>query len=59
MQIEDDNYVYVHHVHQKDYIKNIDLLGIKDVVKVEKAPMKSSVNLIVCEQKSSVNLRVC
>jgi hypothetical protein len=52
MQIEeDDNYVYVH---QKDYIKNIDLLGIKEVVKVEKAPMKSSVNLRVCEQNNTL-----
>jgi hypothetical protein len=40
MEIEEDvNYVYVH---LKDYIKNIILLEIKYVVKVEKAPMKSS-----------------
>jgi hypothetical protein len=52
MQIEeDDKYVYVH---QKDYIKNIDLLGVKEVVKVEKAPMKSSVNLRVCEQNNTL-----
>jgi hypothetical protein len=48
MEIEEDvNYVYAH---RKDYLKNIDLLRIKDVVKVDKASMKSSVNLIVCEQ---------
>jgi hypothetical protein len=45
MQIEeDDNYVYVH---QKDYIMNIDLLRIKDVVKVEKVS-----NEVMCELES-------
>jgi hypothetical protein len=45
MQIEeDDNYVYVY---QKDYIMNIDLLRIKDVVKVEKVS-----NEVMCELES-------
>jgi hypothetical protein len=60
MEIEEDvNYVYAH---RKDYLKNIDLLRIKDVVKVDKASMKSSVNLIVCEQVwtwECVNRTVC
>lgn len=52
MQIEEDEeYVYLH---QSEYIKNIDLLGIKDVYKSEKVPMKSSINLRICEQNNTL-----
>jgi hypothetical protein len=52
MQIEEnDEYIYVH---QKDYIKSIDLLGIKDEFKTEKIPMKSTVNLRICEQNNTL-----
>jgi len=48
---EDDNYVYVH---QKEYIKSIDLLEIKDTFKNEKIPMRSTINLRIQEQNNTL-----
>jgi hypothetical protein len=48
---EDDEFVYLH---QEDYIKDIDLLEIKDKYKLERIPMRTNINLRLCERNNTL-----